>query len=106
NRIAFASSRSGAMEMWVAGRDGSGLRQITSLGAAELVVGGWSADGARIVFDVTVAGNSDVYVVGSDGGRVRRLTSEPSIDGLSSWSADDWIYFSSTRAGAVPDRWG
>ena len=105
SRIAFASSRSGAMEMWVAGRDGSGLRQITSLGAAELVVGGWSPDGARIVFDVTVAGNSDVYVVGSDGGRVRRLTSEPSIDGLSSWSADGWIYFSSTRAGVIPDVW-
>ena len=58
-----------------------------------LVVGGWSPDGARIVFDATVAGNSDVYVVGSDGGRVHRLTSEPSIDGLSSWSADGWIYF-------------
>jgi Tol biopolymer transport system component len=105
SRIAFASSRSGAMEMWIAGRDGSGLRQITSLGVADLVVGGWSPDGARIVFDATVAGNSDVFVVGSDGGRVHRLTSEPSIDGLSSWSTDGWIYFSSTRAGVIPDVW-
>ena len=105
SRVAFVSFRSGAKEAWVAGRDGSGLRQITSLGADELVVGGWSPDGARIVFDATVAGNSDVYVVGSDGGRVRRLTSEPSIDGLSSWSADGWIYFSSTRAGVIPDVW-
>ncbi len=105
SRIAFASSRSGAMEMWVAGRDGSGLQQITSLGAVQLVVGAWSPDGARIVFDATVAGNSDVYVIGSNGGRVRRLTSEPSIDGLSSWSVDDWIYFSSTRAGVIPDVW-
>jgi hypothetical protein len=104
-RIAFASQRSGTSELWLAERDGSKLQQITSLGAAELVVGGWSPDGASIVFDATVAGNSDVYVVGSGGGRVRRLTSEPSIDGLSSWSADDWIYFSSTRAGAVPDVW-
>jgi Tol biopolymer transport system component len=104
-RIAFASYRSGTPEIWLADRDGGKLRQITSLGAAGLVVGGWSPDGARIVFDATVAGNSDVYVVGSDGGRVRRLTSEPSIDGLSSWSADGWIYFSSTRAGAVPDVW-
>jgi Tol biopolymer transport system component len=104
-RIAFASSRSGNPEIWLAERDGDKLQQITSLGAADLVVGGWSPDGARLVFDATVAGNSDVYVVGSDGGRVRRLTSEPSIDGLSSWSADDWIYFSSTRAGAIPDVW-
>ena len=104
-RIAFASQRSGVSEVWLAERDGGDLQQITSLGAAELVVGGWSPDGARIVFDATVAGNSDVYVVGSDGGRVHRLTSEPSIDGLASWSSDDWIYFSSTRAGAIPDVW-
>ena len=104
-RIAFASSRSGTPEIWLAERDGGKLQQITSLGALELVVGGWSPDGARIVFDATVDGNSDVYVVGSDGGRVRRLTSEPSIDGLSSWSADGWIYFSSTRAGVIPDVW-
>ena len=104
-RIAFASHRSGNPEIWLADRDGGRLQQITSLGAAELVVGGWSPEGARIVFDATVAGNSDVYVVGSDGGRVRRLTSEPSIDGLASWSADGWIYFSSTRAGAIPDVW-
>jgi Tol biopolymer transport system component len=57
------------------------------------------------VFDATVGGNSDVYLVGSDGGRVSRLTSEPAIDGLSSWSGDDWIYFSSTRAGVIPDVW-
>jgi Tol biopolymer transport system component len=104
-RIAFASQRSGSPELWLAERDGGKLQQMTSLEAVELVVGGWSPDGASIVFDATVAGNSDVYVVGSGGGRVRRLTSEPSIDGLSSWSADDWIYFSSTRAGAVPDVW-
>lgn len=104
-RIALASYRSGNPEIWLAERDGSNLRQITSLGAAGLVVGGWSPDGATIVFDATVAGNSDVYVVGSEGGRLRRLTSEPSIDGLASWSADGWIYFSSTRGGAIPDVW-
>jgi Tol biopolymer transport system component len=104
-RIAFASQRSGTPELWIARRDGDKLEQITSLGAAELVVGGWSPDGASVVFDATVAGNSDLYVVGAQGGRVRRLTSEPSIEGLSSWSADNWIYFSSTRAGAIPDVW-
>jgi Tol biopolymer transport system component len=104
-RIAFASYRSGTPEIWLAERDGGELQQITSLGATEVVVGGWSPDGARIVFDAIVAGNSDIYVVGTDGGRVHRLTSESSIDGLSSWSADDWIYFSSTRAGVIPDVW-
>jgi eukaryotic-like serine/threonine-protein kinase len=69
-------------------------------------VGGWSPDGARIAFDAVIAGNDDVYVVGADGGHLRRLTAEPFVDGVPSWSGDGrWIYFSSTRAGAIPDVW-
>jgi Tol biopolymer transport system component len=106
SRIAFASFRSGEPEMWVANRDGSGLRQITSLGAPELVVGAWSPDGQRIAFDAAIAGNSDIYVVGVDGGHLRRLTSEASIDATLSWSGDGrWVYFSSTRAGVIADIW-
>ena len=33
SRIAFVSLRSGGPEIWVAGRDGNGLQQITSLEA-------------------------------------------------------------------------
>jgi Tol biopolymer transport system component len=105
-RIAFVSHRSGNREIWVAVRDGSALQQITSLSPDQLAVGGWSPDGTKIVFDAAVAGNSDVYVVGAHGGPLRRMTSEPSVDGLPSWSGDGrWIYFSSTRAGVIPDSW-
>ena len=105
-RIAFVSHRSGGPELWVAGRDGSGLQQLTSLGAPELLIGGWSPDGGTIAFDAPIAGNDDVYVVGADGGHMRRLTTESSVDGVVSWSGDGrWIYFSSTRAGATPDIW-
>ncbi len=106
SRIAFVSHRSGGPEMWVAGRDGNGLQQITSLGARQLLVSGWSPDGTRIVFEAAIAGNTDVYVIGAEGGHLRQLTSEPSIEGVPSWSADGrWIYFSSTRAGMIPDVW-
>ena len=105
-RIAFVSLRSGNPEIWVARRDGSGLQQITSLGGVGILVGEWSRDGARLCFEAAVEGNTDVYLVGTDGGQPRRLTTEPSIDGVPSWSADgQWIYFSSTRAGATPDVW-
>ncbi len=101
-RIAFASYRSGDQELWIAERDGSGLRQLTSLNAPQLVVSGWSPDGAQIVFDAAIGGNSDIYVVSADGGPVRRLTTEASIDGVPSWSRDGrWIYFSSTRASVL-----
>src|SRR5688572_1218682 len=79
-RVAFVSSRSGGLEIWIAGRDGSALQQITSLGATGPTVGGWSPDGSKLAFEAAVAGNTDVYVVGTDGGHLRRLTDEPSID--------------------------
>jgi tricorn protease-like protein len=106
SRVATSTFRSGAHEIWVAGRDGGGVQQITKLGAAGVFVGGWSPDNLRIVFEAAVSGNTDVYVVGKDGGVLRRLTVEPSIDGVPSWSADGrWIYFASTRAGVIADVW-
>jgi Tol biopolymer transport system component len=106
SRIAVASFRSGAQEIWVGGRDGSGLQQVTTLGAPGVLVGGWSPDGRRIAFEAAIAGNSDVYLVGADGGHLHRLTAEPSIDGVPSWSGDgQWIYFASTRTGVIADIW-
>jgi Tol biopolymer transport system component len=106
SRIAFTSWRSGSPQIWIAGRDGSEPQQITSLDASAVFVGGWSPDGATIAFDAVIGGNDDVYVVGADGGHLRRLTAEASVDGVPSWSGDGrWIYFSSTRAGAIPDIW-
>ena len=106
SRIAVVSLRSGAPEMWLAARDGSGLQQVTTLGASGVLVGGWSPDGSQIGFEAAIDGNTDVYVVGRDGGHLRRLTTEPSIDGVPWWSADGrWIYFASTRAGPVADIW-
>jgi Tol biopolymer transport system component len=105
-RIAVVSFRSGTPEIWLAERERNELRQITSLGAPHVFVGGWSPDGQTLAFDAAIDGNSDIFVVGQDGGHLRRLTSEPSIDGLPSWSADGrWIYFASTRAGVIPDIW-
>jgi Tol biopolymer transport system component len=106
SRIAFVSYRSGGPDIWVAQRDGSGLRQVTSLGAAGVLVTDWSPDGTRIAFEAAIDGNTDVYLVGADGGHLQRLTTDPTIDGTPAWSRDGkWIYFASTRGGPVPDIW-
>jgi len=106
NRVAFVSLRSGTSEVWIAGRDGNGLLQVTRLGAVGVLIGDWSPDGTRVAFEAAVAGNTDVYLVGADGGHLRRLTTEPTMDGVPTWSRDgQWIYFVSTRAGATPDIW-
>ena len=106
SRIAFASFRSGAPEVWVAERDGSGLRQLTTLGARG-VCDWWMVPG-RHTDRVRSRSRRQYrrYLVGADGGHLRRLTTEPTMEGVPSWSRDgQWIYFVSTRAGAIPDVW-
>ena len=104
-QIAFLSDRNGWAEAWVANLDGSGLRQVTTLKATELQIGGWSPDDHRIVVDAVIAGNSDVYLVNLDGAPPVQLTTEPSFDLKPDWSADGrWIYFTSNRSGR-PEIW-
>jgi Tol biopolymer transport system component/DNA-binding winged helix-turn-helix (wHTH) protein len=97
-RIVFISQRTGRDEVWVCNDDGSGVVQLTSLGAA--ITGGprWSPDGARIVFDSNAVGIFHLYVVDSSGGQPKRLTDTTADDALASWSRDGRsIYFTSNR---------
>jgi Tol biopolymer transport system component/DNA-binding winged helix-turn-helix (wHTH) protein len=104
-QVAFLSDRTGWAEVWIANADGSGLRQVTTLHATELLIGGWSPDGRRLVIDAAVAGDSDVFLVSLDDGSSVKVTTEPGSDGLAEWSFDgQWIYFTSDRSGR-PEVW-
>jgi Tol biopolymer transport system component len=101
SQIVFTSVRTGAGLLWVAGRDGSGLRSLTPMSAQEIRAGGWSPEGRRVVFAADPEGNSDIYVTDNTGAKPVRLTAEPSYDGTPAWSRDGrWIYFTSDRSGA------
>ncbi len=100
NRIAFASYRSGASEIWTCDSDGSNPVQLTSLGAPTTGAPHWAPDGKRIGFSSNAEGQFHVYVVDAEGGAPRRLTSDPSFEEAPSWSrSGEWIYFSSNRSG-------
>ena len=109
SRVVFTSARSGraspgslagAPQLWIANRDGTGLRQLTTLDSPEVRHPAWSPDGQTIVFEATIDGNTDIYVISREGAVPRRLTTEESIDTFPSWSRDSkWIYFSSDRSG-------
>ena len=100
-KIAFESTRSGSLEVWVCDADGSNAVQLTSFGGPDVSTPRWSPDGGRIAFDSNAPGEWDIYVVGANGGKPQRVTTDPANDGNPSWSHDgQWIYFDSARAGA------
>ena len=100
-KIAFASNRSGSMEVWVCASDGSNSLQLTHMGGAAAGSARWSPDSRQIVYDSTPETFGDVFMIDAEGGSPRRLTTETSSDILPSWSQDGaWIYFCSDRSGS------
>ena len=99
-RIAFASARSGSLEVWVCSSDGGDCVQLTSLRAPFTGFPRWSPDGQRIAFFSNADGHSDIYVVPATGGTPRWLAPDPADDILPSWARDGYsIYFASNRTG-------
>lgn len=64
--IAFASDRSGELEIWVVRPDGSGLKQITS-GPGSKTWPAWSPDGRKILYTGSQEGRQGLWLVGADG---------------------------------------
>src|SRR6185436_5258644 len=92
-------------QLWLGGRDGTGLRQFTRLDSPGIRNPAWSPDDRRIAFDATVQGNGDIYVMAVEGGEPKRLTGEPSNDVRPAWASDGrTIYFASNRSGR-PEIW-
>lgn len=101
-RIAFSSSRSGYMEIWVSNPDGSDAIPLTSLHSLISGSPSWSSDARRIAFDSRTGRKPTIYVMPSEGGKPVALTDDSSQNVLPAWSPDDkWIYFTSDRSGRV-----
>ena len=76
-----------AGDIWVADRDGSQPRRLTS-NPAEESHPMFSPDGNTIAFAAAYEGNTDVYVVPAAGGQPRRLTWHPRPDIPLDWTPD------------------
>jgi len=99
-RVAFASDRSGHLEIWTADVDGLNAVQVTKLGGANAGTPRWSPDGQRIAFDWNATGHFDVYTIPASGGAPRRITTTPVDNHIPSYSRDgNWIYYSSGTPG-------
>ena len=99
-RLAFASTRSGTEEIWIANRDGSNPLRVTSMGGPQCSNPQWSPDGRTLLFSSRPAGAGDLYLLQPDTGKLTPLTKDPTEENEARWSRDgQWIYFSSNRTG-------
>lgn len=100
-RIAFASDRSGSVEIWTGPVDGVAAMRHTQFSGPIPNAPTWSPDGGRLVFDAAVDGHSDLWIVRVDSRRPERLTTDESEDRNGFFSRDgQWIYFTSDRSGS------
>lgn len=93
SQIAFAY----ANDLWIANRDGSAVRRLTSHPGVESGPR-FSPDGTLVAFTGRYEGNTDVYVVPSAGGVPTRLTWHPGNDVALGFTPDGKaVLFSSPR---------
>ncbi len=93
--IAFTSTRSGTLELWVCGRDGSDPDQLTDFDGCLVARPRWSPDGSQIAFHANPGGVYALHVIRPDGGGLRRLQLGATNALVSDWSLDGrWLYFS------------
>ncbi len=110
-QIAFASNRSGEVQIWLMDIASKELTQLTKMsgGACQPT---WSPDGLRIAFIAPCKQNqqtysgSSLFVMNADGTHVNPLPSSPIGDYDPAWSpVDNMILFTSTRDYDRPQIW-
>ena len=101
SRIAFASTRSGLEEIWVAD---ARWRACNSTHPHRFRPHGepaWAPDDRTILFN-SWNPRSNLYTVDVNDGSVKRITEDPADAAEPSWSKDGkWIYFGNTRTGRL-----
>jgi dipeptidyl aminopeptidase/acylaminoacyl peptidase len=103
-RVAFASTREGAFDVYVMNLDGSGVLRLTSNDFYEAEPS-WSPDGSRIAFIAQAGAPSySVHVMDADGGNRHQVTSpggrfpnNSGWDGVPTWSPDGTRIIFQTR---------
>ena len=94
DHVAFAY----AGDLWIAGRDGSGARRLTSHEGTETSPR-FSPDGSLVAFSAEYDGNVDVFVMPAAGGEPKRLTWHPGADLVQGFTVDgSAVLFASQRS--------
>ena len=100
DKVAFSSDRSGSLELWVSGSDGSNPVQLTTSGDRRSQGPSWSPTGEHIAFTSSHKNSIEVRTVPAAGGPQRHITAGGKHESMPTWSRDGkWIYLISDKAG-------
>jgi dipeptidyl aminopeptidase/acylaminoacyl peptidase len=86
--VAYVSTQSGANELWMANRDGSGARQMTRRGRGIVTMPRWSPDGRHLVYLARGQDGVDVEVIDVSTGATSALTASAGSEVAPAWSHD------------------
>ena len=84
SKIAFASDRSGTMDIWVMDANGSNPIRLTH-GEGVNTKPDWSPDGERIAFVSTRSGSEDIFVMDAGGQNLKQVTDSQAVNTDPSW---------------------
>lgn len=99
NKFAYASSKTGNLEIYVADADGSNAVQLTFRGGIDTAPC-WSPTGYQLAFTSDRSGQPQIYVMDADGTNARRLTFVGGYQDSPAWSPrGDRIAYASFSAG-------
>lgn len=104
--IVFASTRSGAREIWTAKSNGSAARQLTSYDGRDLpMFPSWSPDGRSVVFSLREHGLTNLMRVDVGTRNVTRLTDVRDRRLFAVYSGDGKSLFFNSNAGGMLRIW-
>ena len=98
-KIAFASEKSGAMNIWKMDTNGDNWEQLTDNDDYNTQPH-WRTDSAKIAFNSDMSGNFDIWMMDADGSNQEQQTTYPAGDYLPDFSPDgSRIIFQTVRQG-------
>ena len=103
--VAYASSQSGSLNVYVCGSDGSRQRQLTFSRGIDTAPN-WSPNGYQIAFTSDRGGGPQIYIMDATGANQRRVTFEGRWNDTPAWSPKgDKIAYASLGDGYQYNIW-